>query len=208
MPKRPWGCTPATKRHGGTDTNALPRGWRVLLLGDLQEADLAFEEVISAEDYTPISRYRSVRAVYFEAGRWPMGAGPEDFAERAGSVGRQPGIEESYCTPLVCAVQARAAWHRGEAQAAGKELTGAQRTRHLLTYALPHLAVQARVELGWVYLAVGDAAGAATLLREVDDILRRRPRLGTLVGEVEALRSRISGEHELGILGASALTAG
>jgi LuxR family transcriptional regulator, maltose regulon positive regulatory protein len=120
---------------------------------------------------------------------------------------QQTGIEESYATPLVCAVQARAILHRGEAQAARKELTRAQRTRHLLSYALPHLAVQARVELGWVYLALGDVAGAATLLREVDDILRQRPRLGTLVGEAEALRSRVSSEHELGTLGASALTA-
>ena len=104
-------------------------------------------------------------------------------------------------------MQARAACHRGEAQAARKELTGAQRTRHLLTYALPHLAVQARVELGCVYVALGDAAGAATLLREVDYILRRRPGLGTLVGEADALRSRISSGRESGTLGASSLTA-
>jgi LuxR family maltose regulon positive regulatory protein len=42
----------------------------------------------------------------------------------------------------------------------------------------------------------------------VDDILRRRPGLGTLVAETEALRSRItSSERELGFLAASALTA-
>ena len=61
------------------------------------------------------------------------------------------------------------------------ELTRAQRLRPGLTYALPHLAVQARIELARVYLALSDLGRGRTLLREVDELLMRRPGLGILV---------------------------
>src|SRR5262249_49739305 len=60
--------------------------------------------------------------------------------------------------------------------------------RPMLTSALPYLAVQARIELTRVHLALGDLAGARTLMREIDDVLKRRPGLGTLVGEPQARR--------------------
>ena len=81
------------------------------------------------------------------------------FADQAGAVLRRAGIEESYATPLVSAVRARAAMHRGDAPAARRELLSAQRLRHLLTYALPYFAVQARIELARVHLALADLAG-------------------------------------------------
>ena len=120
---------------------------------------------------------------------------------------RRAGIEESYATPLVCAVQARAALHRGDVPAARQELVSAQRLRHLLTYAMPHLAVQARIELTRVHLALADLAGARTLMREIDEMLQRRPGLGTLVGEAQALRARLSEERGPSAPGASSLTA-
>ena len=42
---------------------------------------------------------------------------------------------------------------------------------------------------------------------EVDEVLSRRPGLGTLAGEAEALRARLSGQHGSISLGASALSA-
>jgi LuxR family maltose regulon positive regulatory protein len=60
-------------------------------------------------------------------------------------------------------VAARVAIHRGDVPAARRELVNAQRLRHLLTYATPHLAVQARIELIRVHLALADVAGARTL---------------------------------------------
>ena len=131
----------------------------------------------------------------------------EVLAERARTVLRRAGIEESYATPLICALRARAAMHRGDVPAARRELVSAQHLRPLLTYALPHLAVQARIELARVHLALADLAGARTLMREVDDLLRRRPGLGTLAGEAEALRAQLSRERGSSVPGASALTA-
>ena len=116
-------------------------------------------------------------------------------------------MEDSYATTLVCAVQARAARHRGDAAAARQQLVAAQRLRPLLTYAVPYLAVPARIELAGVHLALGDIAGARTLMREIDELLKRRPGLGTLDGEAQALRARLSADRRPGSPGASSLTA-
>ena len=80
----------------------------------------------------------------------------EVLAERARHR-RAPGRDarSSYATPLVCAVHARAALHRGDVSAARQQLVTAQRLRPLLTYALPHFAVQARIELARVHLRAG-----------------------------------------------------
>ena len=61
-----------------------------------------------------------------------------------------------------------------------------------MTHALSWFAVHARLELAKAHLALSDARGAATLSREADDILRRRPRLGTLVAEAEDVRAKLS----------------
>jgi LuxR family transcriptional regulator, maltose regulon positive regulatory protein len=44
-------------------------------------------------------------------------------------------------------------------------------------------------------------------MREIDDVLKKRPGLGTLVGEAQALRARLSEERTPSVVGASALTA-
>jgi LuxR family maltose regulon positive regulatory protein len=131
----------------------------------------------------------------------------EVLAGRARSAFRRAGLEESYVTPLSSAVHARIAMHRGDAPAAQQELVTAQRLRPELTYAMPHLAVQARIELARVHLALADLAGARTLMREIDEVLARRPGLGTLVGEAGALRARLATERGSSVPGASALTA-
>jgi len=50
-------------------------------------------------------------------------------------------------------------------------------------------------------------AAARTLMREIDEILRRRPDLGTLTGEAQALRARLGSERAPTAAGATALTA-
>jgi LuxR family maltose regulon positive regulatory protein len=131
----------------------------------------------------------------------------EDLAGQARAVLREARIEDSYIAPLVCAAQARAAWHRGDSAAARQQLAGAQRSRPMLTYALPHLAVQARIELARVHLVLTDVAAARTLMREVNEILNRRPDLGTLTGEARDLRAQLSARRGPSASGASSLTA-
>ncbi len=70
-----------------------------------------------------------------------------------------------------------------------RELISAQFRRPDLTYALRHLAVQARVKFARVHLVLADLVGAMTLMREIDELVRRCLDLGVLAGEALALRA-------------------
>ena len=188
---------------------ALCQGIARVLCGDLDGGDACLEDAASVAEEIGMPDDLAIALceqslVAMARSDWGRA---EVLAERARTVLRRAGIEESWAAPLVCAVQARAALHGGDVPAVRRELVTAQRLRHELTYALPHVAVQARIELTRVYIALADLAGARTLMREVDELLRRRPGLGTLVGEAEALRARLSKERGASVLGASALTA-
>ena len=192
-----------------TPAPALLQGIARILCGDLDGGDLSLEDAVSVgeeadapDDLAIALCERSLVAM--ARNQWDRA---EVLAGPARTVLRRAGIEESYATPLVCAVRARAAMHRGDVPAARRELISAQHLRPLLTYALPYLAVQARIELARVHLALADQPGARTLMREVDDLLKRRPGLGTLVGEAEALRAQLSRERGSSVPGVSALTA-
>jgi LuxR family maltose regulon positive regulatory protein len=137
-------------------------------------------------------------------GRWNQA---ETLAREAAAVLREVWADSSSAMPLVCAVQARVALHRADVPTARRVLVEAQRSRPLLTYAEPHLAVQARIELIRVHLALGDLAGARMLMREINDVLKRRPGLGTLVGETGALQAQLSKRSDPDAPGASALTS-
>ncbi|MGH3197086.1 MAG: LuxR C-terminal-related transcriptional regulator [Streptosporangiaceae bacterium] len=192
-----------------TPAPALYQGLARVLSGDLDGGDASFEDAVSPGEQAGVPETLAVTLcerslVAMARSEWGRA---EVFAGQACTVLRQAGIDESYATPLVRAVQARAALHRGDVPAARQELVSAQRLRHLLTYAMPQLAVQARIELAHVHLALGDLAGARSLRREIDELLRRRPGLGTLIDEAQTLRTLLSKERDPSAPGASALTA-
>ncbi len=188
---------------------ALYLGLAQLLSGDLDGGDASFEVAVSAGEQA--GAHETLAVTLCERALVAMARGQWDRAEalagQAGTVLRRAGIEASYATPLICAAQGRQALHQGDAAAARQKLVSAQRLRHLLTYAMPQLAVQARIELTRVHLALADIAGARTLMQEIDELLRRRPSLGTLAGEARELRGRLSRERSAGLPGASSLTA-
>jgi LuxR family maltose regulon positive regulatory protein len=188
---------------------ALFQGIARVLCGDLEGGELSLEDAVSvgadasAPEVFPVALCQQA-LVAMARGEWDQA---EALAGQARHALQQAGAEDSYAAPLVCAVRARVAIHRGDAPAARQELVKAQQPRPLLTYALPHLAVQARIELAHVHLALADLAGARTLMREVDDLLRRRPGLGTLTVEAAALRAQLASQRGASAPGASALTA-
>jgi len=191
-----------------TPAPALTQGIARILCGDLDAGDASLEDAIAVGEH--VGAHEDVALALCERSLLAMARDEwhqaEDLADEARTVMHGAGIEESYATPLVNAVRARTAMHRGDIPAARQELASAQRLRPLLTYALPYFAVQARIELTRVHLALADLAGARTLMREVDELLRRRPGLGTLDGQAQALRARLATEHSSSTLGASALT--
>ena len=118
---------------------AILQGIARVLCGDLDGGDASLEDGIivgeeagAPEDVALALCERSLVAM--ARGEWGRA---EALAERAATVLRRAGIEESYATPLVSAVKARAAMYRGDVPAARQQLVSAQRQRHLLTYALP-----------------------------------------------------------------------
>ena len=192
-----------------TPAPALLQGIARILCGDFDGGDLSLEDAVSVgeeadapDDLAVALCERSLVAM--ARGQWDRA---EALVGQARTVLRRAGIEESFATPLICALRARAVMRRGDVPAARRELLSAQHLRPLLTYALPYLAVQARIELARVHFALTDLAGARTLMCEVDDLLRRRPGLGILAGEAEALRARLARDRGASVPGASALTA-
>jgi len=187
----------------------LMQGIARLLSADPGDGDTFFADAASsAED---VDAQETVAAVLCEQSLVAMARGEwgraETLAGQARTILRGAGIEETLVTPLACAVHARTALHRGDIPAARQELIGAQRLRHELTYALPHLAVQARIELARACIMLTDLSGARTLMREINELLLRRPGLGTLAGQARELRDQMSRLRSPDAPGASALTA-
>jgi LuxR family maltose regulon positive regulatory protein len=187
---------------------ALLQGIARFLSGDLDGGDACLEDAASVAAATGaadvlVTALCERSLIAMARGEWDRA---EVLATQARIPLREAGVEESYVTPLACAAQARIALHRGDVPAARQHLVMAQRLRPVLTYAVPHLAVQARIELARAHLALADLPGARTLMREVDELLRRRPGLGTLAGQAQALRTQLSKERGSAAPGASALT--
>ena len=172
--------------------------------GDLNGADASFQDAVSvgeqADTDEALGAALSERSLMAMArNQWDQA---EVLADQVRAVVRRSGIEQ----PIACVVLARAALHRRDFPGVRQWLVAAQRLRSQLTYAYPVLAVQVRIELTRVHLALADLAGARTLMREIDEVLRRRPDLGTLTGEARALRAQLGTERASSAAGASALT--
>jgi LuxR family transcriptional regulator, maltose regulon positive regulatory protein len=180
-----------------------------LMAGDPDQADAVFDDQV-AEARTAGGTIgacvalseRSLLAV--ADGAWDLG---ERYLSEARAVARESNVEDYPAVTIMHAAAARMALHHADRPAARAELTRAQRLRPALTYAVPHLAVQARTELIQAHLALADLAGARTLMREVDQILVRRPRLGIFARQAKDLRAKLSLARGSSTLGASALTA-
>jgi LuxR family transcriptional regulator, maltose regulon positive regulatory protein len=112
-----------------------------------------------------------------------------------------------YATGLLAsAVAARLALQRGDRPEADRQLTRAMRARPSCTYALPFFAVRLRLQLARAHRTMGEHATARHLLREVDDVLRHRPALGTLVDEAAELRQALAAGTQAGPAGGTPLT--
>ena len=148
---------------------------------------------------------RSERALLALA-RDDLAAAEAEAALAAGFVDGTPSPDQAGAA-ISLAATARLAIAQGQGARVSATLAVAHCTRPLMTHALPWLAVHARLELAKAHLAVSDVAGAAVLSREADEILRRRPKLGTLVTEAQEIRARLSSTSPHASGRASTLTA-
>jgi LuxR family transcriptional regulator, maltose regulon positive regulatory protein len=116
-------------------------------------------------------------------------------------------IDEYVPAALQLAAGARLALELGQAATARTLLVSAMRMRGYFSRAIPWFGVQTRLELARTHLALSDVAGARTLLRETEDVLRHRPEMGTLVEQTHDLRVQLSQAVSVEDGWASTLTA-
>ena len=128
------------------------------------------------------------------------------LAEEAVGVLRAGHLDDYAMAAFVRTVAARAALHLGDAAAARRHLARAVHLRPLLTSAMPHRSVQTLLDLGRVYLALDDVAGARAVVRQAGEIIRERPDLGALPEQAAELTATLDRIGQ-GTVGASSLTA-
>jgi LuxR family maltose regulon positive regulatory protein len=115
---------------------------------------------------------------------------------------------KSYSTSaLALAASARAMLRHGKWEKARHQLTLAQNLLPSLTYALPWLAIQVRLEVGYACITMRDRKGAQRMLEEARTILDAKPKQGVLSAGVDALAAEVDDMPADGSSGNSALTA-
>jgi LuxR family maltose regulon positive regulatory protein len=138
-----------------------------------------------------------------ERGQWTEAT---DHVDRALATIDEHRLYDYAVSVLAFAVAARLALRRGDLEETERQLARAMRARPSCTFVLPFFAVRARLQLTKVYVALGNPKSARHLLREVDEILLRRPGLGALVDEVATVRDLVSANAQIGATGAAPLT--
>jgi LuxR family maltose regulon positive regulatory protein len=141
--------------------------------------------------------------IALERRQWEEGG---RLAERSLAVLAAGHLDDYVMAAFVHTVAARAALHQGDPARAREHLARAVHLRPLLTSSMPHRSVQTLLELARAYLGLDDVAGAGAVLRQADEVIRRRPDLGVLPGQAADLRATLDRVGQ-GTLGASSLTA-
>jgi LuxR family maltose regulon positive regulatory protein len=177
-----------------------------LLLGDMDAADAAFAGAgaaseVSGAPHPPAMAKRA--SIAMARGDWTAA---ERFVRGSHDLLTALHLDELLPALIVDAVGAREAVHRRDLAGARAHLVRAQLVRPLASHAAPWFAVDALLELARAYMAMADPAGARSVVREAQEILRRRPALGTLVTEFAEMRERV-GNAASTLSGPSTLTA-
>ena len=180
-----------------------------LMTGDPHGADAALAEAITVARSSGnpglghcLLGHRSLLTA--EAGNW---AAATALLEEADALGLSADMSGYLSGVPSLAARIRIAIHRGDIDAARRNLARATSVRPTMTAAAPVLSLVSLLGLARAHLAIGDPAGARTLLAQAGQVIRQRPDLGILPGEVRALRELIDRlEPSLGS-GASTLTA-
>jgi LuxR family transcriptional regulator, maltose regulon positive regulatory protein len=198
-------------RRGATwrPSALLVEGAAAILLGDDAKADSILEEAtLEAE------RHGSNETRVMALGERSVLAGARgDFQKAEGLAVEACELVEdtelkSYSTSaLALAASARAMLRHGKWEKARHQLTLAQNLLPSLTYALPWLAIQVRLEVGHACITMRDRKGAQRMLEEARAILEAKPKLGVLSAGVDALAAEVDEMPADGASGNSALTA-
>jgi LuxR family transcriptional regulator, maltose regulon positive regulatory protein len=187
----------------------LLRGAALGLLGDVDEADAVLADASRAAGWADAADVQVIaigqRAMLAAA------AGDHCAAEALADEGRElvyaGGLDSYVTSAATLAAAARAGLRRCRWDQARADLSAAEGLTGDLGDALPWFAVHTRMELARAHLTLRDAEGARSHLDEAIEILRRRPPLGLLGAQADALRDELESTQEVGDFTGSGLTA-
>ena len=188
-------------------TALMLAGFVYEMLDQPDEADLAYAEAIgtgaASSSATVMTSFAKRAQLRMNAGDW---ASAQDFIGRADELRELWQFEGIVNVLFVHSISARIAIQRGDFEAGRAALVRAQLLRPLANHAAPSLSVDALLNLSRAYLAFSDPAGAQLALREAENIVRRRPALGSLTTQLVEVRARLA-DATATLIGSSALTA-
>jgi LuxR family transcriptional regulator, maltose regulon positive regulatory protein len=175
-------------------TASLSLGISFVISGDEDRADDVFADTVEMAQEVGMTDDRSVALAersLLAAARGDV-RGAEQFAQEALRVVVDAGLDEYMTSAISYAALGKVALGRRDLKHAREHFGRSDRLRPLLTWFMPTLAVQVRLELVRERLASADPVGAEVLLREIDQLLRRVPALGVLAEQAGELRGHVA----------------
>lgn len=175
-------------------------GSACILTGDSARAKDAFHQAVDVATImgntdTVILSEPELALLALDAGQW---GAARQHADRGAAAIEQSHLDGYPTTTLALAVAARTAIHDGERELGARLLARGMRARVGCTHLLPYHSIRSRIELAKAHVALGDRSAAWHLLREIDDLLRRRPDVGAVSAHVEQLREALAAEPAAG----------
>ncbi len=175
-------------------------GSACVLVDDIPAARAAFEEAIDVATAmgntdTVILSEPELALLATETGDWQLAGVHSRRALSTIEVNHMDGYPT---TALALAVAARVAVHDGDREEGDRLLARAMRARAGCTYLLPYLSMRVRLQLAKAYVAIGDRSTAWHLVREIEELLRKRPDVGVLAAEAEEFRDGLTAEPTSG----------
>jgi LuxR family maltose regulon positive regulatory protein len=187
----------------------LLRGAALLLLGEIEEADVVLADAARAAGWAGATDVQVI--ALGERAMLAAACGDHGTAETLAEEGRDLVYRDqldTYATSAAdLAAAARAGLRRCRWDQARADLKVAEGLTSDLGDTLPWYAVQTRMELAQAHLTLRDADGAAAHLDRAVEILERHPNLGLLGRQTDALRDDIACSREEGDFTGSGLTA-
>lgn len=169
-------------------------GSALLLEGDLNGAEKAFQDamelatVMGTSD-TVILAAPELALFAMKRGRWGAARG---YAQQAVGMIDDNHMDGYPTTAFALAVAARVALHEGDRDGAARVLARGMRARIGCTHVMPWVSVRVRIQLAKAHVTLGERAAAWHLVKEIDELLRKRPGLGAVVDQVEKLRTSMA----------------
>lgn len=166
----------------------------LLLLGNPRSARRVLKQasesaVLLGNTNTHLLSEAELAILAADRGNWTSAGDHVDAALRTIDANQMDGYAAA---ALAFGVAARVAARNADAQAVARLLARGMRARVRCTHVIPWLAMRARLQLALCYQALGDEAAATLLLGEIDALLRRRPRVGTLIAQIDAFRRTLA----------------